>query len=166
MLMLEALGNLGDFIGGIAVVATLIYLAVQVRQNTAQLRRSAELDHVHSRDSTFESFSRFRGQVISSQDVAALYYKGSVDLASLDPVERMRFGMLAEELFYILQVSVMRQKALVAGADGALEARELGVDVILRSPGLVQWWARQKDRFQPDFVEFIDAQIARSDAAA
>lgn len=34
----EALGNLGDFIGGIGVVATLVYLAVQVRQNTAALR--------------------------------------------------------------------------------------------------------------------------------
>ena len=39
--MLEALGNIGDFVGGIAVIATLVYLAVQVRQNTQQLRASA-----------------------------------------------------------------------------------------------------------------------------
>lgn len=39
--MLEALGNLGDFIGGIAVVATLLYLAVQVRQNTVALRTAS-----------------------------------------------------------------------------------------------------------------------------
>jgi hypothetical protein len=32
---LQDLGDLGDLIGGIAVVVTLIYLAVQVRQNTA-----------------------------------------------------------------------------------------------------------------------------------
>jgi len=32
--MLEDLGNLGDFIGGIAVIATLIYPALQVRNNT------------------------------------------------------------------------------------------------------------------------------------
>lgn len=31
---LETLGNLGDFFGGIAVIATLIYLAVQIRANT------------------------------------------------------------------------------------------------------------------------------------
>jgi len=31
---LETLGNLGDFVGGIAVVVTLIYLALQIRQNT------------------------------------------------------------------------------------------------------------------------------------
>jgi hypothetical protein len=39
--ILEALGNLGDFIGGIAVVATLVYLALQVRQNTAALRTAS-----------------------------------------------------------------------------------------------------------------------------
>ncbi|MFT4613361.1 MAG: hypothetical protein ACI9NT_000499 [Bacteroidia bacterium] len=30
----ETLGNIGDFLGGIAVLATLIYLAIQIRGNT------------------------------------------------------------------------------------------------------------------------------------
>lgn len=38
MTMLQELGNLGDFVGGIAVVATLVYLALQIRQNTATTR--------------------------------------------------------------------------------------------------------------------------------
>ncbi len=33
--MIETLGDLGDFIGGIAVVITIYYLAIQIRQNTA-----------------------------------------------------------------------------------------------------------------------------------
>jgi len=37
----ETLGNLGDFVGGIGVVATLVYLAVQVRQNTLALRTAS-----------------------------------------------------------------------------------------------------------------------------
>ena len=41
--MLEALGNIGDFVGGIGVVATLGYLIVQIRQNTRQLEHNAEL---------------------------------------------------------------------------------------------------------------------------
>ncbi len=31
---LETLGNIGDFLGGIAVLVTLLYLAVQIRANT------------------------------------------------------------------------------------------------------------------------------------
>ncbi len=32
--MVQLLGNFGEFVGAIAVVATLAYLAVQIRQNT------------------------------------------------------------------------------------------------------------------------------------
>ena len=39
--MLDILGNVGDFIGGIAVVITLIYLAAQVRQNTSALKAAS-----------------------------------------------------------------------------------------------------------------------------
>ena len=35
------LGALGELIGGIAVILTLLYLAVQVRQNTISLKTSA-----------------------------------------------------------------------------------------------------------------------------
>lgn len=38
--MIENLGNVGDFIGGIGVVITLIYLATQIAQNTRSLRLS------------------------------------------------------------------------------------------------------------------------------
>ncbi len=36
--MLDELGNIGDFVGGLAVVVTLAYLALQIRQNTATTR--------------------------------------------------------------------------------------------------------------------------------
>jgi len=37
----ETLGNLGDFLGGLAVIASLLYLAVQIRQNTRAVRSSS-----------------------------------------------------------------------------------------------------------------------------
>jgi hypothetical protein len=42
--MLEDLGNLGDFIGGIAVVITLIYLALQIRHNTNAVKTASRQD--------------------------------------------------------------------------------------------------------------------------
>ena len=37
---LEQLGNVGEFVGAIAVLASVIYLARQIRQNTAAVRGS------------------------------------------------------------------------------------------------------------------------------
>ena len=39
--VLEALVNLGEFLGGIVVVVTLLYLAAQIRQNSRSLKASA-----------------------------------------------------------------------------------------------------------------------------
>jgi hypothetical protein len=42
---LDAPGNIGDLVGGLGVVITLIYLAVQIRQNTATVRASGSAAH-------------------------------------------------------------------------------------------------------------------------
>lgn len=35
---LQTLANLGEFLGGVAVIVSLVYVALQVRQNTQSLR--------------------------------------------------------------------------------------------------------------------------------
>ena len=39
----EAIGAVGDLVGGVAVIATLIYLAVQVKQSKALLERNEKI---------------------------------------------------------------------------------------------------------------------------
>ena len=46
VLTLEGLGNIGELIGGLAVIASLIYLAAQIRQNTKLLRTASRQDIV------------------------------------------------------------------------------------------------------------------------
>jgi len=45
------LGALGEFIGSILTIATLIYLATQVRQNTAQQKREESVSIQHGQNS-------------------------------------------------------------------------------------------------------------------
>jgi len=42
--ILDAIGNIGDFVGGIGVVITLLYLTTQIRENTASSRTSSRQD--------------------------------------------------------------------------------------------------------------------------
>lgn len=43
---IQDLGAIGEFIGSIGVILTLIYLAVQIRQNTAAMEESQRLSKV------------------------------------------------------------------------------------------------------------------------
>jgi len=153
--MLEALGNLGDFVGGIAVVATLIYLAIQVRQNTSQLRDSSTIVRVQARDEAFHSFTEFRSKIICNADVADLYRRGLRDIDALEGTDRLRFHMLMSEYFHLLQAAVYRIQSLGFG-DQAVSISELGIDEALRSPGIAEWWRRNHGEFRAEFVAVVD----------
>ena len=84
---LEDLGNLGEFIGAFAVIATLIYVATQLRQNTQSLRTS-------SFQAAMQTASQDTRLLAQNAEVAALYLRGLESFSSLDPVERIRFQSL------------------------------------------------------------------------
>lgn len=42
----EAIGAVGEILGALAVVVTLVYLSVQIRQNSRMIQRDAHLDRI------------------------------------------------------------------------------------------------------------------------
>ena len=54
----QAVGAVGELIGGIAVVLSLIYIAMQMRQNTRQIGENTLALQLASRDRAQQSFSR------------------------------------------------------------------------------------------------------------
>ncbi len=92
---LEDLGNLGDFVGGAAVIVTLVYLAVQIRQNTRMLRQAT--------GQTFRSDSTaVIGLTAHSAENAAVYRKGLTHPDQLSPDERTHFFLLLTANFFHL----------------------------------------------------------------
>ena len=86
--MIETLGNLGEFISGIAVLATLIYLSVQVRQNTKATKASSF--HQVQRE-----FNSWLISLARSSEMADILLKGNITPSSLNDLERVRyFGMI------------------------------------------------------------------------
>jgi hypothetical protein len=88
----EALGAIGEIVGAVAVVLTLGYLAVQIRQNTAAIHMSAA-EKAH--DNTAE-FNRF---LASDEQLVELWYKGNEAPESLREGEHRRFMSMASSLF-------------------------------------------------------------------
>jgi hypothetical protein len=75
--------NLGQVIGAIAVVISLIYVAFQIRQNTNAVR-SATAQTVH------EHFAKWYHLVAADDKLAQIVPKGLRDYASLSEKERLR----------------------------------------------------------------------------
>jgi hypothetical protein len=81
---LNDLANLGQVIGALAVVISLIYVAYQIRQNTNAVR-SATAQAVH------EHFSIWPNLVAADAELAQIAANGLRNYASLSEHEKVRF---------------------------------------------------------------------------
>jgi len=80
---LEDFGNLGDFLGGIGVIVTLAYLAVQIRSNT-QTVRAASLEAV------VNSHSQFLDRLAATSELSRIWFSGIWAGAELPPEDGQR----------------------------------------------------------------------------
>lgn len=104
----QLLGNLGEFVSAVVIVATLIYLAMQVRQNTIAMRTKGEQEYAHR-------ILDFYHPVALDRRVAEWWVKGAENFAELDSIDQQRL-MLWEisglRLWFILYLA--RQRGAVS----------------------------------------------------
>ena len=160
--MLEDLGNIGDFLGGIGVVVTLAYLAVQIRKNTQSVR-SAALDTIST------SISDFIDKVAQDPALLKLWFDGLSGTVELSENDGRRFNLL------LLSLARRWGNAFHQGRAGILESATWsgmgeGLTFVFSSPGAQEWWGRSRGLLSADFVAFaeesFDAMRNASQSAA
>lgn len=153
----QLLGNYGEFLGAIAVVATLVYVAIQVRytretlqENSIALRRSEML-------STYEQHDRYRLALLNPE-TADLWTK-SVEGEKLSDADELRFSQLAIMLTY------SAQNNWDAAQRGVMESEEWQrvapvIATFYQTPGGSRFWKQYGPVFQPGFVAEMERRIS------
>ena len=95
---LTQLANLGEFIGGVAVLVTLVYLALQVRQSTSAQRTAAELAVADLTYKTVSAYSLFY-EMLADEGLAEIWAKAQRD-EEISATEDVRLRAVVSELTY------------------------------------------------------------------
>jgi hypothetical protein len=166
-LNLQDLGNLGEFVGAIAVVATLVYLALNIRQNTAHLSQNTRAVQLSALQATGESTNRVREMLILNPELSDLYLKGLRGYSELELSDRLRFGMLLENFLKTAEAAYVRNVVLDVDPD-FLEGIRKSLDFLLAHAGARDWWNRNRAGFRPVFRDLVEERLAglgKGDAA-
>ena len=148
--MIQHLGNIGDFVGGVGVFVTLIYLATQIRQNTRALRLS--------------SLQQIMGTSVSINEAAS---SGPVPgiLAKLENQEQLvdeEFAQLLLHIWAMLthhwQVFHQYQNGMIAKDvfDTYMTRLQLTLSTSLSRS---MWHGRLKKSFPADFQQVVETLI-------
>jgi hypothetical protein len=148
---LEALAAIGELVSAIGVLISLVYLAVQIRQNTKSVRASA----YHDASSEWLAFT---AQLAGDAELAELYHRGRVAPRELTPEQTRRFDLLMDTNFGRTE-NVFLQYRL-----GFLpESNQDRFAAILRAQfqteGVREYWRRRRSLYTAEFVEYLEREL-------
>jgi hypothetical protein len=151
---LEDLGNIGEFVAAVAVVISLVYLAVQIRQNTNAVRVSMGQENVRA----FADFTA----MFCQPGVSRIYRVGLESPENLDADESIVFNSLLSTFF--ANISQWYAQKSHPAFDPQTLAFDPAAGFILRLPGGRRWWKKFRGSFPESFQTHIDSIIEDADA--
>ena len=153
------LGALGEFLGSVAVLVTLIYLAVQVKQTKRQIESNTNAilgaSEINGNDSTLQGLM----SIYSDESLSDIVIRGMLDLSSLSGADRARFNALLDSTFQLHQITFMQWKReLLHDEYWEFCIRYFGRRM-LAMPGAQEWWGTNESLFVPGYRHLITTLI-------
>ena len=151
-LTIQDLGALGEFFGSIAVLATLIYLALQTRQNTMAI--GAQLDAAR-----LGAIQNIRLAAATSSELQEALNQNRVDHRSIEE-DRCEgyWGALLASAEWIFHQS--RRGLLPTFYEAGMGRRIGALFSIYR--GFEGAWETAKPGYLPEFVEWVEEQRSKA----
>ena len=152
----EQMSYLAQIVAAIGVIASLVFVGLQIRQNTATLQRN---EH----NSTMSQWTVIRMAIATDRDVAELMTAGLRGERTLDVADQLRLEMLLNENAWASFHIWERTKQGIF-PEGTFEL-SCGAHLrgLLTTSGGATWWrgARQTV-FPPGFVSDVDALLGEA----
>lgn len=149
--MLENLGNIGEFIGAIGVVVSLIYLARQMIQNTASVRAA-------SFNSMVQNSIRLLEHAFRDSEFADFLARAERDPASLTPEERVRWDAYMTAVYR--HFGNLQYAHRVGTLDRQMwESYRATLKDHLRTPSWARWFEEHRQLFSSALAEQVDEAL-------
>lgn len=150
---LSDLASVGSFVSGLAVLISLIYLALQVRQT----ERNQKISIRHSRASRIVQLQL----ALADPGVTDAWRHGCESPENITESELGQFTNLCRALFFHFEDSFyQREEGLLN--DDAFETVVAGARFSARSPGWRAAWRITRPNFGGRFRDFMDGVVAGS----
>ena len=153
---IQDVGAIGELIAAVATVATLIYLAVQIRQNTATNR---------SNSAASQNQADLAIMILLAQDADAshIFFEGLSGNAALSDADLHRLdAMISAQLANC-------QQAWRFFNEGAIDEDQWLAQLaflrwISQQPGFIPWWPIWRSTLPTAFQEIVDRAMTETSA--
>ena len=148
-------GSIGELIGALATIATLVYLAIQIRGNTSVAETAAVQSMLDGgRDRTAKQLSE-------NSELADIVGRGLSSIDNLEDSEKIRlFAFIIEQTLQMQNVMNLHRKKLVSDID--YQAWLDWATSFLRTPGGKVLWPQVSIVISPDISKVLEDELAKT----
>ena len=144
----EAIGAIGEIVGAIAVVVSLVYLALQIRTQNKQAKLTAI--HEMSRE------HRIASEMMATGSLSNIFVRANKDYHSITEAEAVQLVVFVTGLFRAWE------SAFLENREGNLDTNvwaALSRDYIqpMGSAAFRHIWKLRKQNYDPDFQKYVDS---------
>ena len=145
------LGAIGEFLGSLGLVITLVFLVLQIRQNTVTVN-DTNLRSVTDRTIAHGRFA------VEVPGFMSIFQRGTSDLSLLTDEERWLFGTYMHSMMidFQEQLHLHRQSRL---PDFYWENMNKNQLLYLSTPGGTEWWRSGQKLLGDEFVTYINGKL-------
>lgn len=145
------LGALGEFIGSIAVVFSLVYVGLQIKQNSNSIRAASVIETKQLATSV--------SSLLIAPGMPEIYLRGMKDSSELSSEDRVLFNSLMLTLFGSYEASFFQSYYGTIPDEVQSSVNSQAVFHLGRR-GVKQWWdAGGRDRFSEMFALALEAEV-------
>ena len=154
---LQDLGSIGEFVAAIATIATLAYLALQIRQNTSQLRENARAVRLAEARAATDGEAEFHRLLLADPELDDVLRRARHG-DELNSVDLARFHRLLT--LYVLRSQLIWNQTLESVFPKAYWDRLANRTVYyLSNEAAKRWWPTFRGGLDPRYVTDIEQRL-------
>lgn len=150
----DALGAIAELLGALAVILTLGYLALQVRQNTRGMKVAAKIEFG-------KQFTEYTDLLLQDQDLLDLQLKG-MSGQDLSETEEVKFSLLMQRLTWHFSSMHYQYKTQAVSEEDWYESKRL-IQWITLGSGYRSWWKNNAINYSADFRDYLNNSFESKD---
>ena len=151
---LEQLAYAAQIVGTVGVILSLVFVGLQVRQNTAALQRN---EH----NSTMAQWSVIRMAIAENREIGVLMSSGLNGERALDKADQLRLDqLLAEYAWAAFHIWDRTRRGVFPKGTFELTGGALLCEILATAGGAAWWHGAKTKGFIPDYVADVDAMLA------
>ncbi len=146
-------GALGELIGGIAIIVSLIYVGIQVKDSAGATRSAAANDASVTMQSWYL-------EIGSNREASDVWFNAMMSTESLSAHDEFQFMMMMHAAMLGVQNSYLLTQAGTLDPE-LRDGITTSIVAVKDLPGMQRYWRQRKNFFHSGFTEYVDDLLAR-----